>query len=87
MHFLGTAETCLFSAICLFRLHLGFSVNEEEKNPTFSIFRKLSEDLSDGVVSYTGVLMDLFHGGEMPHADKVGSEHQTEDIEQKRGDR
>lgn len=64
-----------------------FQLMRRKKPPTFSIFRKLSEDLSDGVVSYTGVLMDLFHGGEMSHADKVGSEHQTEDIEQKRGDR
>lgn len=85
-HFLGTAETCLFSVICLLRLHLGFSVNEEEKNPNFFHFRKLSGDSSDGVVSYTGVLMDFFHEGEMPHTDKAGSEHQTEDIEQKRGD-
>lgn len=55
-HFLGAAETCLFSAICLFRLHLGFSVNEE-KTPNLLYFRELSGDLSEGVMSYTGCII------------------------------
>lgn len=56
------------------------------KKPKLLHFRELSGHLSDGEVSYTGVLMDLFHEGEMAHTDKVRSLHQAEDIEQKRGD-